>query len=460
MFRSRIYRRLFTPFVLILLVGLAGAWLAATQLFSETLEKRLRAQLADTVQMLSYGAFPYTPALLGRLSSLIHADIALLDTDGFISESTYAGKLQPLQLQFREILPGENNGRTFKEFELNGNHYLMTWSRIPNNRDPRFSFIVAFSNLSDIQQAGQRMAGWLGAGAFSGLLLLAWIGHLHSRSITLPIKELANMTREISAGNRHVRAKIHRRDEIGELAAALNSMALKLDDYEQELARQNRMAGLGMMTARIAHEIRNPLTAIKMQLELLRENAGPNNQALLDSLLDETRRLELIVLSTLQHKKIANPVFTSINLNDLIEEVLRLLRLQFEHQGLQLITSLSADISALKLDRDMIIQILLNLLLNAKDEMPEGGKIQISSGMDSVVNSIWFSVDDSGPGILEDNWKSLFSGSSSSKPDGFGFGLRLSQDLAELHGGHITIGRSPLGGARFTVTLPLQEKVT
>jgi signal transduction histidine kinase len=231
-------------------------------------------------------------------------------------------------------------------------------------------------------------------------------------------------------------------------------MAVKLVDVDHEIAEQSRMATLGQMTARIAHEIRNPLTAIKMQLQLLKESANEQNTPVLNKLLDETRRLELIVLSTLQHKGTVNPVLTQTNINGLIEEIVDLLRLQFEHQDLILEQSLYPNLPEAEIDRNMITQILLNLLLNAKDEMPEGGEIHISTGCHDDENTIWFAVDDSGPGIEEENWETLFTDSSSTKPGGFGLGLRLCRELAELHSGRLDIGHSRLGGARFTVTLP------
>jgi len=438
----------------VLLLVLGGAWLAATQLFSETLEKRLQTQLTHTVEMLANGTFPYTPKLIERLSELIRADIVLLGPDGLITASTFDSRSQRLQQRLNKILtdPSNSNSR-MQEFESNGHHYLLIWRNVSASRDPRVATIATVSSLSDIQETNQRVAMWLGTGALSGLLLLAWIGHSVSRSITLPIKELANMASEIAAGKRNIRAKIHRRDEIGDLAGALNTMAVKLVDYDHEIAEQSRMATLGQMTARIAHEIRNPLTAIKMQLQLLKESTNEQSKPVLNNLLDETRRLELIALSTLQHKGTVSPVFTHTNINSLIEEIVQLLRLQFEHQGLMLVQSLDPELPEAEIDRNMITQILLNLLLNAKDEMPNGGEIRLSTGSHDHEDEIWFAVDDSGPGIMEANWETIFTDSSSTKPGGFGLGLRLCRELAELHNGRIDIGHSRLGGARFTVTL-------
>jgi signal transduction histidine kinase len=214
------------------------------------------------------------------------------------------------------------------------------------------------------------------------------------------------------------------------------------------------MATLGQMTAKIAHEIHNPLTAIKMHLELLKESADNQNMAVVDCLLDETRRLELIVLSTLQHKRKATPSFADTALNGLIEEIVKLLKPQFEHQGLAFALLLNPALPKASFDRDMMTQVLLNLLLNARDEMPDGGTIEISTGTNEDNRCIWFAVDDTGPGIPEQQWSTLLNEPVSVKPGGFGLGLRLCREIAEVHGGEIRIGHSSLGGARFTVFIP------
>jgi signal transduction histidine kinase len=455
MLRSTIYKRLFIPYVLTLLLGLGGAWFASTQLFFETLENRLQSQLMHAVSMLSSGTFPYTPRLLDRLSKLIRADIVLLGPDRDEAISTLEGHNKQLTKRFDELF-GETAASlpSVRKFTFSGHSYLLIMDSTSDKRDPRVAYVAAFSDLSDLQATNRRIAGWLGAGAVAGLILLAWVGHRISQSMTLPIKELARMASEIAVGNRSIRAVVRRGDEIGDLAGALNAMLEKLTTYEHEIADQSRMATLGQMTAKIAHEIHNPLTAIKMHLELLKESADNQNMAVVDCLLDETRRLELIVLSTLQHKRKATPSFTDTALNGLIEEIVKLLKPQFEHQGLAFALLLNPALPKASFDRDMMTQVLLNLLLNARDEMPDGGTIEISTGTNEDNRCIWFAVDDTGPGIPEQQWSTLLNEPVSVKPGGFGLGLRLCREIAEVHGGEIRIGHSSLGGARFTVFIP------
>ncbi|RLJ16447.1 hypothetical protein DJ030_17000 [bacterium endosymbiont of Escarpia laminata] len=460
MFSDGIYKRLFIPYVVTLLFSAGMAWWMGSQLFSETLEKRLHEQLIHAVETLSRRDFPHTIGIVEQLSHLIRADLSLIGKDGLIDFTTFKGEKGDLQTIVTGLLadhPNLLNSEYRHRVDLKGADYLLVMRPIETRGNRNISYVAALSNLSDIRATSHRMAWWLGLGVISGLLLVAWVGHRTSRSITLPIGELAEMAEKIAAGERQTSVTIHRQDEIGHLAAALNTMAGRLQEYEKTVAEQSRMATLGEMTARIAHEIRNPLTAIKMQLQLLKETSGKEDLAVLQTLLDEVGRLELIVSGTLQHRLPAKPSKTTIDVNLLIDEIIHLTRLQFEHQHIQLEMTPARSLPPLSADRDMLRQILLNLLLNAKDELPDGGKIFLSTGLETGGHSLWIAVDDSGPGIPPDRQVTLFDQPSSDKPGGFGLGLRLCRELVELHGGQIRVEKSKLGGARFFLSLPLQD---
>ncbi len=455
--RNKIYHRLFAPYVLILLIALGGTWLIASQLFTQTLQTRLQDQLSHTVKLLASGNIPLTPQLLQQLAILVRAQIVLIDRNGAIYQSALLHPGGGFVEELQALLPYKlkHQPEQAEVVTLAGQQFMLLLLQSRQLRDPRVYAIGALASLADIQQTRQRVAAWLWASALAGLLILMFIGFRLSRSITQPIQELAKMATEIAQGDRHVQAPIHRQDEIGHLAEALNEMARKLSSYEQEIARHSRMAALGKLTARIAHEIHNPLTAIKMQLQLLRESAQANDVNLIDRLLDEARRLELMVMSTLQYRKIPEPVFQPTRLNEVIEELHCLLQAQFEHQGLRLELHLDPDLPERAMDRDMMTQILLNLLLNARDALPEGGVISISNGVSDDRSHLYFAVDDNGPGIAEQDRDKLFSDSLSEKPGGFGLGLKLCAELAKAHQGKIEVTHSKLGGARFIVLLPL-----
>jgi two-component system sensor histidine kinase PilS (NtrC family) len=263
------------------------------------------------------------------------------------------------------------------------------------------------------------------------------------------------MAERIAVGERSVRVEIDDRGEVGALADALNCMADHLQTYETEAAVQSRLAALGEMAARIAHEVRNPLTAIKMQIQLLGEGAGLNDKPRVARVLAEINRLELIVSSTLTMARPQRLDTRPLELAAEVNGVCELFAAQLAHRHIALATQLQSGITC-KLDGDRFKQVVFNLLINAADALPAGGTIQVSTRRDDDQGQALFVVEDSGPGIAAEQRDTLFDTASSGQANRLGIGLRLSRELIELHGGSIKADGSPgLGGARFTVRFPL-----
>jgi two-component system sensor histidine kinase HydH len=268
------------------------------------------------------------------------------------------------------------------------------------------------------------------------------------------------MAERIADGDREVRAAIKPADELGALGAALNRMAERLAAYEHEIAEQNRLSALGEMAARIAHEIRNPLMAIKLHLELLQESVTGPDRDRVARLLEEIRRLELIVSSSLSMVRPASLKLTETDLNDIIDSVAGLMNRQLEHHGIELLFD-RGNLPPIPLDAASVKQVLLNLINNAVANLPGGGTIRMSSTMAPDERYVLLRVEDTGPGICESEWKTIFSGPRQSRSreeitGSLGLGLIVCQELIELHGGHINVDRAPiLGGARFSIYFPL-----
>jgi signal transduction histidine kinase len=237
--------------------------------------------------------------------------------------------------------------------------------------------------------------------------------------------------------------------EIEALAGALNRMAARLEDSERELVEHHRLAALGELAARVAHEIRNPLTAIKLQIELLAEQSTGAARTKLEALLEEVRRLELVVSTALAAGQPAKLAMRDDDLSRIAGEVSALVRPQLEHRHITLATSFCPAARA-PLDASRIKQVLLNLIANASDAMPAGGDLRISTDRhDGCVELV---VEDSGPGLPDAQRERLATGDGAT---GSGIGLRLSRELVTLHRGALAADASPmLGGARFTVRLP------
>lgn len=456
---STIYLRLFLPYSITLLLGTVIAWWIGTTVLYNTLEDRLLQQMDQAGAAIAQPNFRVTGAVLTRLDKLMGFSLYLFDRDGELELQGDAGELPQLlpevQRHYRAWLARGTNRETIY-FSAAGSDYLLLLRRPEQGWQAESRAVAVLTDLSDARAATRRGGLWLAGLAACGISILAFLGHRVARSITLPVGELASMAGHIAAGDRSVRVNIRRQDEVGALALSLNSMADRLDMYEQQVASQSRLLTLGELSARVAHEIRNPLTAIKMQLQLLEDETPPAAKSRVATLLDEVRRLELIVATTLQLGRPEQLSRQAVDINSLVTEVLDLVGPQFRHRRIATTSTLADGLPRCQLDADRVKQILLNLLNNAADELPQGGRISVTTRL-LAGRGIALEVADSGPGISPAMRASLFDQTSSAKPSGFGLGLRVTRELVELHDGMIEVADGDLGGALVRVIFPVEN---
>jgi signal transduction histidine kinase len=456
---STIYLRLFVPFAFALLLGTVIAWWIGSTVLYHTLEDRVLQQLNNVVEVVSERSFPVTDVVLTRLNKLLGASIYVFDNEGKLVVRGDKGPrtelMDELDRQY-SIWQARNTTKETINFTAAKRNYLLILYKSDPDLQSRHQAVAALMDLSDVNRATHRGGLWLAGLAACGIAILAFIGHWVARSITVPIGELATMAGSIAAGDRAMRVNVRRQDEVGILAQSLNSMAERLAMYDQQVAEQSRLLTLGELSAKVAHEIRNPLTAIKMQLQLLEDDLPATPKSRLHSLIDEVRRLELIVSSTLQLGRPEKLERQLLNLNSLVTDVVYLLKPQFEHQRIMIATELAANLPDCWLDANRVKQIMLNLMNNAADELPEGGQLVVRT-VPAENRDIVLEVADSGPGIPGWQRSTLFDRVTSGKPSGFGLGLRVTRELVELHGGTIEVAESGLGGALFRVVFPAES---
>ena len=446
---SSIYFRLIIPLSMTLLLAMLAAWAIAVQVLTNTIDRRLDEQLTHATAILADGEFPFSPDLISRVDRLIEARIALLDKSGAIRLSTANGAANEALATLAQQMPDmEADQSALLTSEAAGNAWRIAVRPLPPERDSRFHYVVAAASLAETRQAAWDAAMLLGAAMLFAAVLLAWFGNFFTRGITGPVSDLARMADRIADGERDISTSFTANNEIGLLARALNGMTKRLTEYESELAHQSRLSGLGDLAARLAHEIRNPLTAIKMQLQLLEESVPEEDVGRVQTLLNEIRRMELIVDSALT---LAAPLVLhrrDLQPGALIVELAELLKPALSHRNIELQTSVdqSPSISA---DADRLKQVLLNLINNAADVLGDGGIIRVSAGTVEDGNTVEISVEDSGPGMPPEA-----EGPERSKPLGLGLGLTICREIVEQHGGELLQSdSSELGGARFAIRL-------
>lgn len=222
---------------------------------------------------------------------------------------------------------------------------------------------------------------------------------------------------------------------------------------EAALKKADRLVALGELSARMAHEIRNPLAALcgSVQLLSIATNIQEPDARLLAIVTREAERLDQLISEFLMYARPATPQLEQTGLHAYIEEEFLFLAHdpRFASITLQNMVPKSAEIAV---DPNQLHQVIINLLQNAADAMPDGGKIRIESIFTPAAARI--SVTDNGVGIAEDAVQHLFEPFWTTKPAGTGLGLAISYRIIEAHGGTLSVESPPAGGCRFVISLP------
>ncbi len=448
MAQTSVYRRVFTPFVIAISTGSILAWWIATTLLINSLEARVQEQSEHALSVLADGRFPLTQDLLDELAYLQNTHFALIDKDGRIALRSDGLS----ELTWRQAIAEQAKMATTSVRTENG--FLLHIRALDAQRArPDYAAIAGLTSTDDLQNASANAALALGAIAAFSIMGFAWWGHRISLSLTRPINELVFTAQNIAAGARSAEPHTTAIREVARLDLAINEMARQLQDFERDMEEQSRLKGLGELAAHVAHEIRNPLTAMKLQVQLLCENNQDTETSRLgDQLLSEIERLQLVVDNALS---LGRPLETKLSrgdLNAVVSEVLDLLEAQLKHRQIDVHTQLN-ELPSINLDANRIKQVIFNLVINAADALPTGGRISVSSGVDGDFAKL--TVEDSGPGFSRESQPDEQQRPKRAKPNGLGLGLRISDEIVSRHGGQLSISSSAsLGGASITIKLP------
>jgi signal transduction histidine kinase len=252
-------------------------------------------------------------------------------------------------------------------------------------------------------------------------------------------------------------------DEIGELNQAFNQMVsdlrenlTKLEQANLEKSRLERLSLLGQMSAQVAHEIKNPLNAIKGSAHYLKANfQGAMLQEFLGVIENESERLSDIVTNFLNFSKPGPAVMQPSDLNAMVRDTLRLVEGEAGDKGSLLRFEADERISTLRFDYAKLKQSLLNLVVNAIQASQHGGVIRVST---EIANGeVHLSVTDQGSGIDSETLDNLFKPFFTTKVRGSGLGLAIAEQNVREHQGRIEVASQPGAGTRFTIILPWVE---
>lgn len=288
-------------------------------------------------------------------------------------------------------------------------------------------------------------------------------GHPLREALHIESDELSEVAAETdletSEGTRRVNVSVQAIQEEGERIGAMVTLRDldSLESIDTQLQVSERLAALGKITAGVAHEVKNPLNSMRLWLENLRESLpadgdGASQQAV--QVLDkEIDRLDKVVKRFLDFTRPMDVRLEATQLADLLKEVLEIAKPQLDRSNIQLAQLLPIDVPEVYVDRALLKQAVLNLVLNAADAMPNGGQLSLVLSRRGEMAEI--TVGDTGKGIPPENQQKIFQLFFTTRPGGSGIGLASAFRIVQLHNGSIDFTSEVGRGTTFRIELPL-----
>ena len=286
-------------------------------------------------------------------------------------------------------------------------------------------------------------------------------------------RSLGALTRaadELSAGNFAPPLPPAGRDEVGRLSAAFGLMVGKVRETLHQIEASRHMVVVGRFAAQLSHEIRNPLTSVKLNLQSLQRDVAAGRIPAdagqpIAICLQEIQRLDHVSRGVLSLGRERRPEAVRCGVHQCLAQAVETMGAQLESQRITVRSALAATADTVNGDPEHLTAVFVNLLLNAAEAMPDGGTIRIASA-DAAASSgahacVRVTVADSGPGVALELRERIFDPFFSTKPAGTGFGLALALRTVEEHGGRLRLGPPrPGGGAVFVIELPLAPEAS
>ena len=284
------------------------------------------------------------------------------------------------------------------------------------------------------------------------------------RTISRPLQRITLAAVEVTKGGYGTEVDLRKsNDEIGLLANSFNEMSRKmaadiaeLQRLNEQLIRTEKLAAMGTLAAGVAHEVNNPLASISSLVQMMRSQEGhsPETGEKLNLISEQIERIKQVTKDMTDFARTRPAARSEVKVNEIVRTALRLAAFDKAFQRLDVTTKLAADLRIVFADEDQLQQVILNLLLNACDAMPDGGSLLLRTSNNN--DSISIEIADSGAGIPTKDQPLIFDPFFTTKPPGQGTGLGLAvcYGIVTAHGGKIEIAANEPSGSRFTVILP------
>jgi two-component system, NtrC family, sensor kinase len=397
--------------------------------------------------------------IVDLITDLIGAQAAIFQQDTIISSSLRnenGARVMGTKTNQRIADEVLHNGKQYiGEDEVFGTGYINGYIPLRNANDQVIgSLYIRASEKGFMDIKRKVMSAIIYMAGFSILLALT-IGFLVGRPLTKSIESLRQGAIAVANSDFNHKIKVETNDELKELADSFNAMTEELKEAQKKLLQSEKMAALGQIAAAVSHELKNPLTGIKMAAYFLRDKVSREDIEANKSITDiesEADRANKIVMEILTFSQPISPIFNTVNVNDVLAEIMPVQEYQAQLHDIKVTKQFQKINSLVKADRDQLKQIFDNLINNALQAMGAGGELTVISVEER--DFIKVKVKDTGVGIPDENLKTIFQPFFTTKDKGIGLGLSIVNEIVKKHQGTITV-ESRLGqGTTFIVSFP------
>lgn len=284
-------------------------------------------------------------------------------------------------------------------------------------------------------------------------LLMGLFMAIYARRVVSPLSLVTSRAAAVAGGDLRPEAPLRTGDEIGELSVTFEAMVGAIAEARERLLASERLATIGKMAAHVTHEVRNPLSSIALNLDLLEEELSPDAReakALVRAIALEVQRLSVLSDQYLSMARRKAPELEEVDVTEVVSSAASFMKRDLEKNHVDLAVDLADQLPWVQADPAQVRQVLFNLLRNAR----EAGASHVWLEAEANADGVLISVEDDGPGVPTERVEELFDPFFTTKDHGTGLGLAVTREIVRAHGGRLEYRTRPEGGAHFEFWLP------